>query len=188
MALIDKSGIASGSIIYPEHVLRSIEALRGETSNDIIISGSLIVSASDVKFKGLLQQGGAPSAYVAFNTSSGDLYWTTFGTTSGSTSNVTINNNVNDYVITAGGIPDTLNGEALLRFDGTGLIIGNTGSAEARLQVSGSGNLLLIRNNSGSGVEVNDEGILVLSKQLGIPTPVGGGMYYNGIEFYVGIE
>ena len=188
MALIDKTGIASGSIIYPEHILRSIEALRGETRNDIILSGSLIVSASSVKYKGLLQQGGAPNAYVAFNTSSGDIYWTTFGTTSGSTSNVTINDNVNDYLVTAAGIADTLNGESALRFDGVGLIIGNTGSAEAKLHISGSGSLLLIRNNSGSGIDVTEDGILRLTSQSSAPTPIGGGIYYNGIDFYLGIE
>ena len=186
MALIDKTGIASGSIIFPEHILRPIEALRGETGNDIILSGSLIVSASNVKYKGLLQFPGAPSAYLAYNTSSGDLYWTDYITGSGSP--LVIDNNVNDYLITATGITDNLNGESALRFDGVGLIIGNTGSAEAKLHISGSGSLLLIRNNLGSGINVNEEGILVLTSQPSTPTPIGGGIYYSGSEFYLGIE
>jgi hypothetical protein len=186
MALINKTGIASGSIIYPEHVLRSIEALRGETGNDIILSGSLIVSASSVKYKGLLQFPGAPSAYLAYNTSSGDLYWTDYITGSGSP--LVIDNNVNGYILTATGTEDNINGESALRFDGVGLIIGNTGSAEAKLHISGSGPLLLIRNNSGSGIDVTEDGILRLTSQSSTPTPVGGGIYYNGSEFYLGIE
>ena len=189
MALIDKTGITSGSIIYPEHLLRSIEALRGETRNDIILSGSLIVSASNVKFRGLIQQPGPPSAYIAYNTSSGDFYWTTFGTTSEVTSsNVVINSNTDNYLVTATGVDDVFNAESALRYDGVGLIIGNSGSAGARLQISSSGQLLLIRNNSGSGIDVNEEGILRLTSQSLTPSPVGGGIYYNGSEFYLGID
>lgn len=73
--LISTSSIASGSIIYPEHVLRSIQALRGETDTLFILSGSLVVSASDVKYPNLLENND-PLALVAFNTSSGNFYWT----------------------------------------------------------------------------------------------------------------
>jgi hypothetical protein len=41
MATISTAGIASGSLIYPEHVLRSIDALNGATPYDIALSGSL---------------------------------------------------------------------------------------------------------------------------------------------------
>ena len=73
--LISTSSIASGSIIYPEHVLRSIQALRGETDTRFILSGSLVVSASDVRYPNLLENP-TPTALLAFNTSSGNLYWT----------------------------------------------------------------------------------------------------------------
>jgi hypothetical protein len=44
---ISTEGIHSGSIIYPEHVLRSIDALNGEAGPfDVVISGSLHVSGS----------------------------------------------------------------------------------------------------------------------------------------------
>jgi hypothetical protein len=76
--LISTSSIASGSIIFPEHVLRSILALRGETDNQFILSGSLIVSASSIKFPNLLQNNNI-SNLLAFNTSSGDLYFVTGG-------------------------------------------------------------------------------------------------------------
>lgn len=74
--LISTSSIASGSIIYPEHVLRSIQALRGETDTLFILSGSLTVSASDVRYPNLLENP-TPTAFIAFNTSSGNFYWTT---------------------------------------------------------------------------------------------------------------
>jgi len=76
--LISTSSIASGSIIYPEHVLRSILALRGETNNKFILSGSLIVSASSIKFPNLIQNNNIGNL-LAFNTSSGDLYFVTGG-------------------------------------------------------------------------------------------------------------
>jgi hypothetical protein len=74
--LISTSSIASGSIIFPEHVLRSIQALRGETDTLFILSGSLVVSASDVRYPNLLENP-TPTAFIAFNTSSGNFYWTT---------------------------------------------------------------------------------------------------------------
>ena len=47
MAGISTQGIASGSIIFPEHILRSIDALNGEAGPfDIKLSGSLTVSGS----------------------------------------------------------------------------------------------------------------------------------------------
>jgi hypothetical protein len=73
--LISTSSIASGSIIYPEHVLRSIQALRGETDTLFILSGSLVVSASDVRYPNLLENS-TPTALIAYNTSSGNFYWT----------------------------------------------------------------------------------------------------------------
>ena len=73
--LISTSSISSGSIIYPEHVLRSIQALRGETDTLFILSGSLVVSSSDVKYPNLLENP-TPTALLAYNTSSGNFYWT----------------------------------------------------------------------------------------------------------------
>lgn len=101
---------------------------------------------------------------------------------------VTINNNVNDYLITATGTANTLNGESSLRYDGTGLIIGATGSAQALLQISGSSDLLLIKNGSDNGIKVNNEGVLQFLSQSSTPTPIGGGIYYSGSAFYVGID
>lgn len=43
---ISTSGIYPGAIIQADHVLRIINALNGTANNDIIISGSLYVSAS----------------------------------------------------------------------------------------------------------------------------------------------
>jgi hypothetical protein len=101
---------------------------------------------------------------------------------------VTIDNNVDNYLITATGTANTLNGESSLRYDGTGLIIGATGSAQALLQISGSGDLLLIKNGSDNGIKVNSEGVLQFLSQSSTPTAVAGGIYYSGSAFYVGID
>jgi hypothetical protein len=107
---------------------------------------------------------------------------------SGSGGATIINNNINDYLITATGITNTLNGESSLRYDGTGLIIGATGPAQALLQISGSSDLLLIKNGSDNGIKVNNEGVLQFLSQSSTPTPIGGGIYYSGSAFYVGID
>jgi hypothetical protein len=101
---------------------------------------------------------------------------------------VTINNNVDNYLITATGTANTLNGESSLRYDGTGLIIGASGSAQAKLQISGSGELLLIKNGSNNGIKVNSEGVLQFLSQSSTPTAVGGGIYYSGSDFFVGVD
>ena len=106
----------------------------------------------------------------------------------GGTGSVTINNNVNDYLITATGTANTLNGESSLRYDGTGLIIGATGSAQALLQISGSSDLLLIKNGSNNGIKVNNQGVLQFLSQSSVPTAIGGGIYYSGSNFFVGVD
>jgi hypothetical protein len=110
------------------------------------------------------------------------------GSGGGGTGSVTINNNVDNYLITATGTANTLNGESSLRYDGTGLIIGASGSAQALLQISGSSDLLLIKNGSDNGIKVNNEGVLQFLSQSSVPTAVGGGIYYSGSAFYVGID
>ena len=78
MALLSTSGISSGSVIFPEHVLRSIEALNGVSGPyDFTLSGSLNVSGSmRIAASSLLQNNNAP-AVLSYNTSSGDIYFTT---------------------------------------------------------------------------------------------------------------
>ena len=107
---------------------------------------------------------------------------------SGSGGSVTINNNVDNYLITATGTANTLNGESSLRYDGTGLIIGASGSAQALLQISGSSDLLLIKNGSNNGIKVNSQGVLQFLSQSSTPTAIGGGIYYSGSEFFVGVD
>lgn len=97
-----------------------------------------------------------------------------------------INNNIDNYVLTSLGNKE-VNGEANLRFDGSGLIIGGTGNAQAKLQITGSGDLVLIKNNNGSGIKLNDQGILQLLPYDGTPDAVEGGMYYSGSAFFIGI-
>ena len=97
-----------------------------------------------------------------------------------------INNNIDNYVLTAMGSKQ-INGESNLRFDGSNLMIGGTGTALAKLQISGSGDLVLIKNNNGSGIKLNDQGILQLLPYDGTPDAVEGGMYYSGSAFFIGI-
>ena len=83
MATISTSGIASGSLIFPEHVLRSIEALNGSAGPyDFSLSGSLVISGSSgvtgLKIKsGSVLENITPQRYLAYNTASGDVYMTT---------------------------------------------------------------------------------------------------------------
>jgi len=78
MATISTAGIASGSLIYPEHVLRSIEALNGTAGPyDIKISGSLVISGSTKLQSGSVLPTPNPNTYLAYNTASGDIYYTT---------------------------------------------------------------------------------------------------------------
>tara|TARA_R110000782_G_scaffold13460_3_gene39662 strand:+ start:1352 stop:2356 length:1005 start_codon:yes stop_codon:yes gene_type:complete len=97
-----------------------------------------------------------------------------------------IDNNVDSYLLTATGTK-TLNGEASLRFDGNGLMIGGTGPAQSKLQITGSGELLLIKNDTNSGISINTQGILQLLPYDGEPTVVVGGVYYSGSNFFIGL-
>ena len=74
MAQISTSGIASGSIIEPVHVLRSIDALNGSGSAyDIVISGSLNVSGTMRIATSSIVNVANQAVILAYNTSSGDI-------------------------------------------------------------------------------------------------------------------
>jgi hypothetical protein len=98
-----------------------------------------------------------------------------------------LENNVNNYLITATG-DNTINGEANLRFDGSTLIIEGSNPTQPKLLITGSGDLVLISNQSQSGVKINDEGITQLLPYSGVPTPIEGGLYYSGSNLFLGIE
>lgn len=100
---------------------------------------------------------------------------------------LTIDNNFDNYLITATG-NNVLNGESNLKFDGRSLIIGPSGSSTALLTITGSGDLILIKNISGSGIKINDQGIPQLLEYNGTPNAIGGGLYYSGSNFFIGID
>jgi hypothetical protein len=102
-------------------------------------------------------------------------------------STLKLDNNYDDYVITSTG-GNTLNGEANLRFDGNGLIIGGVGSSQAKLHITGSGDLVLIKNELGYGIKINNQGIQQLIEYDGEPIAIEGGIYYSGSSFFVGIK
>ena len=108
--------------------------------------------------------------------------------TSGS---INILENVNNYVITATGYPDIIQGEPNLQFDSLNLAIGGAPSGTARLEVYHTGsvdNLMLIRNAStNTGIKVDNIGRFQLLEFSSLPTPVEGGIVYSSNEFYVGV-
>ena len=109
--------------------------------------------------------------------------------TGGGGGGITINNNVNNYILSATGNPDIINGEANLQFDGTSLGIGGA-STGPRLEIIDNNtgeDLLLIRNADSNGVRITSGGILQLIEFSSLPTAVEGRIVYNSDEFYVGL-
>ena len=104
---------------------------------------------------------------------------------------VEVLDNVNNYVITATGLSNTVQGEAELQFDGLNLAIGGAPSGTARLEVYHTGsidNLMLIRNTStNTGIKVDNQGRFQLLEFSSLPTPIEGGIVYSSNEFYVGM-
>jgi len=107
------------------------------------------------------------------------------------TGSLNVLNNVNNYVITATGYPDIIQGEAEMQFDGLNLAIGGSPSGTARLEVYHTGSindLMLIRNtNTNTGIKVDSTGRFQLLEFASLPSPIEGGIVYASNEFYVGI-
>ena len=104
--------------------------------------------------------------------------------TGGGGSAITINNNVNNYLLSATGNPNIINGEANLTFDGNTLTL----KGDLVIDDQGSGaDLILIQNPSGKGLSVNSSGTLILTEFSSLPSAVGGGIVYFSDEFYVGL-
>ena len=96
--------------------------------------------------------------------------------TGGGGSAITINNNVNNYLLSATGNPNIINGDTLtLKGD---LVIDDQGSGA---------DLILIQNPSGKGLSVNSSGTLILTEFSSLPSAVDGGIVYFSDEFYVGL-
>ena len=104
--------------------------------------------------------------------------------TGGGGSAITINNNVNNYLLSATGNPNIINGEANLTFDGNTLTL--KGDLVINDQASGA-DLILIQNPSGKGLSVNSSGTLILTEFSSLPSAVDGGIVYFSDEFYVGL-
>ena len=103
---------------------------------------------------------------------------------------VIIDNNINNYILTATGDTNRINGEPQLQFDGLNLGIGGA-SAGSRFEINSnnSSDLMLIRNAStGQGIKVNSTGILQLLEFSTLPTAVAGGFIYGEDEFWIGVD
>lgn len=104
--------------------------------------------------------------------------------------NINIDNNANNYVLTATGQDNTINGEPQLQFDGLNLSIGGASSgARFEINSSNSSDLVLIRNTStGQGIKVDSTGVLQLLEFSTLPTAIAGGFIYGEDEFWIGID
>lgn len=103
---------------------------------------------------------------------------------------VIIDNNVNNYILTATGENNRIQGEQQFQFDGLNLGIGGP-SAGSRFEInsSNSSDLVLIRNTStGQGIKVDNTGILSLVEFSSLPTAVAGGFIYGQDEFWIGVD
>ncbi len=110
--------------------------------------------------------------------------------TTSSIGDTIIENNVNNYILTATGIPNTINGESQLRFSEGNLTIGGGSVNDTRFEIIGNDNrdLLLIKNSTNSGIKVNNKGVLQLLEFSTKPTAVEGGIIYNSNNFWVGVS
>tara|TARA_R110001606_G_scaffold75802_2_gene175450 strand:- start:396 stop:791 length:396 start_codon:yes stop_codon:yes gene_type:complete len=130
--------------------------------------------ANNVRFVDSLKVG----AYQVQNSSGG-----------GAGGSITINNNVNNYLLSATGNPNVINGESNLQFDGVSLGIGGA-STGPRLEIKDNGtgqDLLLIKNSSNQGVKITNNGVFQLINFNTLPTAIEGGIVYSSNEFYLGL-
>lgn len=102
---------------------------------------------------------------------------------SGEGSGITINNNVNNYLLSATGNPNVINGESNLQFDGQTLTV----AGNVTITNTNGNDLILIKNGSDQGIKVTSEGVLQLINFSSLPTAVAGGIAYSSNEFYIGV-
>ena len=108
---------------------------------------------------------------------------------SGGGSSVDILNNVDNYVLTATGNANQVEGNAQLVFDGDNLGIGGT-STGPRLEINDNNtgrDLLLIKNTNNQGIKVQSDGILQIIEFGTLPTAIDGGLAYSSSNFYIGL-
>jgi len=113
--------------------------------------------------------------------------WLFIGSSSGSS--VDILNNVDNYVLTATGNTNQVEGNAQLVFDGDNLGIGGT-STGPRLEINDNNtgrDLLLIKNTNNQGIKVQSDGILQIIEFGTLPTAIDGGLAYSSSNFYIGL-
>ncbi len=101
------------------------------TTSSLILTGSLFVT-------GGISQSGGSGHVLTYNTQSGQFSFTASSAFGGG-SGVTINNNVDNYILTATGTANTIQGEPNFTFDGSTLTVsGSTIISGSGLVVSGS--------------------------------------------------
>ena len=116
MAVINKTGITNGGTVQAEHVTRAIDALSAGSTDTIIATGSFSGSLTGIATSASF----ATTASYALN------------------AGVTINSNTNNFLVTATGTANTLQGESNLTFDGSTLVVSGSTRITGSLVVSGS--------------------------------------------------
>jgi hypothetical protein len=101
---------------------------------------------------------------------------------------VITNNEVSGRLLTTSGINNQVNGNTDLIFVNGKLGIGIASEPEARLEISGiSEDLILIKNSDGNGIKFTSEGYLQLLPFIGDAIPIEGGIIYSGSSFFIGV-
>ena len=120
MATISRTGITGGGTIEPTHITNIIDALDGTSiTTTVVATGS---------FSGSLVGELTGTASFALTATSSSYATTASYALNGGGGGVTIDNNTNNYLVTATGTANTLNGEADLTFDGSVLYVGEISS------------------------------------------------------------
>jgi len=102
------------------------------TTSSLVLTGSLFVT-------GGIPESGGTGHILTYNTQSGRFSFTASSAIGGGGSGVTINNNVDNYILTATGVANTIQGEPNFSFSGSTLTVsGSTIISGSGLVVSGS--------------------------------------------------
>lgn len=148
--------------VFDVHNGNSIRLREDDDTNFIALKANSTVSADYT----ITLPGSAPGGAnkILESDASGNLSWITTPSGGGG---VTINNNTDNYLITASGTADTLNGESNLTFDGNTLVV--TGRVEPTDNIrittnnkalfgvtTGSANRSLAKVNTSDSVEIGD--------------------------------
>lgn len=123
----------------------------GRFTNELTVTGSLIAPTIT----------GSLSGTASFATSASFATTASFALNAGG--GVTINNNTDNFIVTATGTANTLNGEANLTFSGTKLTVAGDVDITGTNSSNATSGLLVKDNNSATTFDVRNDGELKIS-------------------------